>query len=159
MSICISLVFVLLATPRPFSEYHSRAIMRSVVEGFHEWWGERLVVLWNFWKRCFESNWGVVLNQWGGQEQERARTIMMQEVNLGRKSLLVLKKPFLCHYMLGLRISIGEENQCVACRLYRAVLLIYAFVLSLYIIIFLQPSKHTNPQRNKYLYWQEKAKK
>lgn len=83
----------------------------------------------------------------------------MQEVNLGRKSLLVLKKPFLCHYMLGLRISIGEENQCVACRLYRAVLLIYAFVLSLYITIFLQPSKHTNPQRNKYSYWQEKAKK
>lgn len=71
----------------------------------------------------------------------------MQEVNLGRKSLLVLKKPFLCHYTLGLRISIGEENQCVACRLYRAVLLIYAFVLNLYIIIFLQPSKHTNPQR------------
>lgn len=57
---------------------------------------------------------------------------MMQEVNLGRKTLL-LKPALLCHYMLALRVSIGEENQYVACRLYRTVL-IHVLVLSLYFI-------------------------
>lgn len=74
---------------------------------------------------------------WISEEDRNKKEIeheMRQEVNLGRKSLLVLKKPLLCHYMLGLRISIGAENHYASCRLYRTVLLIYALVLSLYII-------------------------
>lgn len=76
----------------------------------------------------------------------------MQEVNLGRKSLFVLCTPLLCHYMLGLRISIGEGHQYVACRLYRTVLLIYTLVLILYIITSFVALTAYKSQKNSHAY-------
>lgn len=133
--VCISLVSVLLlATVRPLPEYHGRAIMRSVVEGFPGWrgWGG----LWCLGISEEGALKGTGELSWISEEDRNKKEIehgMRQEVNLGRKSLLVLKKPLLCH-MLGLRISIGAENHYASCRLYRTVLLIYALFLSLYII-------------------------
>ena len=86
----------------------------------------------------------------GDRRKKEREQGMMQEVNLGRKSLLVLRKPLLCHHMLDLRISIGEENQYVACRLYRTVLLIHASGLSLYIITSFAALTAYKSQKNSY---------